>query len=170
MLRELRMWRRLQLFLEVSEYPPSVNKIDRCVSVDALMVGTGDLRCSMGLEVGSQDGDEPVFLEALEKIQRAADANGLAVLGFAMTNEILERRLKLGWRALVIHSDGAGVFKSGTKNFEDNVLFAHELQRQESSRLNKVNGTNGVGKVNGTNGVGKVNGMNGVGKVNGIKT
>ena len=101
------------------------------------MVGAGDLRCSMGLEVGSQDGDEPEFLAAMEKIQRAADKNGLAVLGFAMTPEILERRLKLGWRALIIHSDGAGVFKSGVKSFEDNV------------KLAKVVGVNGAKATNG---------------------
>ncbi|KAL8897461.1 MAG: hypothetical protein Q9207_007206, partial [Kuettlingeria erythrocarpa] len=37
---------------------------------------------------GSMDGDEPEFLAALTKIQRAADANGLAVLGFARTQLI----------------------------------------------------------------------------------
>lgn len=99
------------------------------------MVGAGDLRCSMGLEVGSQDGDEPAFLAALDKIQRAADKNSLAVLGFAMTPEILERRLKLGWKAFIVHSDGAGVFKSGVKSFEDNV------------RLVKLAGTNGSNGV-----------------------
>lgn len=104
------------------------------------MVGAGDLRCSLGLEVGSQDGDEPSFLAALDKIQRAADKNGLAVLGFAMTPEILERRLKLGWRAFIIHSDGAGVFKSGVKSFEDSINFA---------KLKSANGVNGVGTTRG---------------------
>lgn len=114
--------------------------------VDALMVGAGDLRCSMGLEVGSQDGDEPVFLEAMEKIQRAADKNGLAVLGFAMTPEILERRLKLGWRAFIVHSDGAGVFKSGMKAFEDSTSQAKMI-------VNSISALNGNGACNGsTNG------------------
>lgn len=102
------------------------------------MVGAGDLRCSMGLEVGSQDGDEPVFLAALDKIQRAADKNGLAVLGFAMTPEILERRLKLGWKAFIVHSDGAGVFKSGVRSFEDNVRLA---------KVAAMNGLNGVRNI-----------------------
>ena len=39
------------------------------------------------------------FLAAMNKIQSAADKHGLAVLGFAMTREILERRLQLEWRA-----------------------------------------------------------------------
>lgn len=100
------------------------------------MVGAGDLRCSLGLEVGSQDGDEPVFLAAMEKIQRAADKNGLVVLGFAMTPEILERRLKLGWKAFIIHSDGAGVFKSGVKSFEDNVTFAKLVKTGGKNHVN----------------------------------
>ena len=102
------------------------------------MVGAGDLRCSLGLEVGSQDGDEPSFLDALEKVQRAADQNGLAVLGFAMTPEILERRLRRGWRAFIVHSDASAIFNSGTKSFQDNVKFA------------KLHTTNGV--VQQTNG------------------
>jgi len=107
------------------------------------MVGAGDLRCSLGLEVGSQDGDEPSFLAALDKIQRAADKNGLAVLGFAMTHEILERRLKLGWRAFIVHSDGSAIFKSGMESFEDNVKFA---------KLIGTNGTNGVNGATNVNG------------------
>lgn len=62
------------------------------------MVGAGDLRCfcSLGLAVGNQHGNEQVFLDALEKVQRAADTNGLPVLGFAMTPEILQHRLERG--------------------------------------------------------------------------
>ena len=96
--------------------------------VDALMVGAGDLRCSLGLEVGSQDGDEPSFLAALQKIQKAADDNGLAVLGFAMTKGILKRRLELGWRAFIVHADGSGIFNSGMQSFNSNVEFAQSIQ------------------------------------------
>ncbi|KAH9882568.1 hypothetical protein J1614_000804 [Plenodomus biglobosus] len=121
--------------IEDVEGVENVEEIAATPGIDALMVGAGDLRCSQGLEVGSQDGDEPVFLEALNKIQRAADRNGLCVLGFAMTPEILERRLKLGWKAFIVHSDGAGVFKSGVASFEDNVRHA---------KLAGMNGSNGV--------------------------
>ncbi|KAF2126176.1 HpcH/HpaI aldolase/citrate lyase family protein [Dothidotthia symphoricarpi CBS 119687] len=121
--------------IEDVEGVKNVEEIAAVPGIDALMVGAGDLRCSMGLEVGSQDGDEPAFLAAMEKIQRAAENNGLAVLGFAMTPEILERRLKLGWKALIIHSDGAAIFKSGVKSFEDNVILA---------KIAGVNGSNGT--------------------------
>ncbi|KAF4998419.1 hypothetical protein FDECE_11793 [Fusarium decemcellulare] len=132
--------------IEDVEGVENVEEIAAVPGIDALMVGAGDLRCSMGLEVGSQDGDEPVFLSALDKIQRAADKNGLAVLGFAMTPEILERRLKLGWRAFVVHSDGSGVFKSGVRTFEDNIALATTLG---AKGMNGVNGTNGVRNGNG---------------------
>lgn len=44
-------------------------------------------------------------------------------MGFAMTSEILEYRLKLKWRFFIIHSDGAGVLKSGVRSFEESVTF-----------------------------------------------
>lgn len=104
------------------------------------MVGAGDLRCSMGLEVGSQDGNEPAFLDAMNKIQCAADRNGIVVLGFAMTREILERRLNLGWRALIVHSDAAGVFKSGMISFEDNMTLAKNSGSDGANHGHGVNG------------------------------
>lgn len=93
-------------------------------TVDALMVGVGDLRCDLGLELGSQDGDEPEFLDALDRIDRAAHANKLALLGFAMTPTILQRRLARGWRAFIIHSDGYGISKSGNESVESSIATA----------------------------------------------
>jgi 2-keto-3-deoxy-L-rhamnonate aldolase RhmA len=93
------------------------------------MVGAGDLRFSLSLAAGSQDGDEPSFLAALDKIQRAADANGLAVLGFAMTPEILRRRLQLGWRAFIVHADASGIFKSGTEGLQSTLEVAVGSER-----------------------------------------
>ena len=92
------------------------------------MVGAGDLRCSLGLEVGSQDGDEPSFLAALDKIQKTADKNDLAVLGFAMSPDILSRRLNRGWRAFIVHADGSGIFNSGVQSFRSSVEFAESVK------------------------------------------
>lgn len=83
------------------------------------MVGAHDLRFALGLQAGTIDGDEPSFVSALERIQRAADANNLAVLGFTYTPEILEKRLKLGWRALVTHTDVTGILSSGLQNLKE---------------------------------------------------
>ncbi|KAF1823292.1 HpcH/HpaI aldolase/citrate lyase family protein [Dissoconium aciculare CBS 342.82] len=122
--------------IEDMEGLKNVDEIAAVKGIDALMVGAGDLRCSLGLEVGSQDGDEPCFLAALDRIQRAADKNGLAVLGFAMSPEILKRRLELGWTAFVVHSDGAAIFNSGMTNFSANIELARTLRSGTS-----VNGT-----------------------------
>ncbi|KAI0872903.1 putative 2-dehydro-3-deoxyglucarate aldolase [Hypoxylon argillaceum] len=121
----------------------NIEEIAAVSGVDALMVGVADLRCSMGFEVGSQDGEEPVFMAAMEKIQRAADANGLAVLGFAMGDEILQRRLRLGWRAFIIHSDGYGIFESGTSSIRNGIKISEEIKSSRNAL--KINSTiNGV--------------------------
>ena len=88
------------------------------------MVGASDLRFSLGLPAGSMDGDEPEFVAALDRIQRAADTNNLAVLGFAVTPEILRKRLELGWRGLIVHADASGIFNSGTQSLETNLRLA----------------------------------------------
>ena len=110
--------------------------------VDALMVGTSDLRLSLGLTPGSMDGDEPCFLDALNKIQRAADANGLAVLGFAVTPDILERRIKLGWRAFVCHADVSGIFGSGTLGLKAYRMIAGEIARPVPMTSNVTSNVN----------------------------
>ncbi|KZF20954.1 HpcH/HpaI aldolase/citrate lyase family protein [Xylona heveae TC161] len=110
--------------IEDEEGVRNVDEIARVPGVDALMVGASDLRFSLGLEAGSQDGDEPTFLAALEKIQRAADENGLCVLGFAMSPKVLERRLKLGWRALIIHGDAPGIVNSGAESLKSSLKVA----------------------------------------------
>ena len=91
------------------------------------MVGASDLRFSLGLPAGSMDGDEPEFVAALEKIQQAADVNDLAVLGFAVTHEILRKRLKLGWRAFICHADASGIYNSGTHSLSANLEVAETV-------------------------------------------
>ncbi|KAG5927434.1 hypothetical protein E4U42_002269 [Claviceps africana] len=130
--------------IEDDEGVRNIDEIAAVPGVDALMVGAGDLRCSLGLAVGSQDGDEPVFVQALERIQRAADANGLAVLGFAMTPEILRRRLERGWRAFIVHSDGYGIFKSGVEGLDASLELAEAVRRRGTDKV--VNGTAHHGK------------------------
>jgi len=73
------------------------------------------------------DGDEAEFLAALDKIQCAADANKLAVLGFAVTLEILEKRIKLGWRALICHADVSGIYNSGVQGLQANQQLAMQF-------------------------------------------
>lgn len=138
------MWKKLQVYLVVSATILPGFKSPILISsrtVDALMVGAHDLRFALGLQAGSVDGDEPSFVSALARIQRAANANGLAVLGFTYTPEILEKRLKLGWRALVTHTDVTGILSSGLQNLKE---------CQETAKNSKVGALlNGNGNTNG---------------------
>ena len=67
-------------------------------------------------------------MAALENIQKAADENGLAVLGFAMTPDILRRRLHRGWRAFIVHADASGIFDSGVQSFRSNAELAESVK------------------------------------------
>ena len=105
--------------------------------VDGLMVGASDLRFSLGLEAGSPDGDEACFVEALEKIQQAADRVKVPVLGFAVTEDIVRKRIRLGWRALICHADAAGIFRSGTEGLKANLRVAGEVSRRMENGVEK---------------------------------
>lgn len=80
--------------------------------VDAFMVGPTDLRMSMGLERGSQDGTEPEFIAALERIRDAARANNIPVIGFAFDPVLCTSRLEMGWTGLICHADAFGILMS----------------------------------------------------------
>ncbi|KAI1812274.1 putative 2-dehydro-3-deoxyglucarate aldolase [Poronia punctata] len=121
----------------------NVHEIAAVPGVDALMVGTMDLRCSMGYTIGAVDGDEPEFVAALAEIQRAADANNLPIIGMAMTDEILQRRVRLGWRALIIHSDGQAISHSGTQSIANGEQIVQRVKKGHHCNGNghtKVNG------------------------------
>lgn len=83
--------------------------------VDGLFIGTGDLRMCMNLAHGSLDGDEPVFLAALEKIRDAAKANNLPIMGFGISPSGVELRLEMGWNAFIIHGDIDAICTSATE-------------------------------------------------------
>lgn len=86
--------------------------------VDGLFIGTGDLRMCMNLAHGSLDGDEPVFLAALEKIRDAAKAHDLPIMGFGISPSGVELRLELGWNAFIIHGDIDAICTSATESLQ----------------------------------------------------
>ncbi|KAL2065857.1 hypothetical protein VTL71DRAFT_3527 [Oculimacula yallundae] len=104
--------------IEDVEGVQNIDEIAAVPGVDALMVGATDLRFSLGLEAGTNDGDEGSFLESMEKISKAANANNLPILGFATSPEELHRRLASGWSAFMVHGDSAGLYSSGLESLE----------------------------------------------------
>lgn len=95
------------------------------------MVGATDLRFSLGLEAGTNDGEEASFLESMEKISKAAKMNNLPILGFATSPEELHKRLALGWTAFIVHSDYAGLYSSGIESLKTYRSAAGEKAPEE---------------------------------------
>lgn len=119
-------------------FPSKIGKgLTEIKLVDGLLVGLNDLQCSLGLEPGPTTAGEAIVLAAINRIQRVADANNLAVMGRA-TAETLEDRLKLGWRAIVCHGDVAGILDSGTQALQACQQIAERvLARSDGSRDEK---------------------------------
>ena len=82
------------------------------------MVGGFDLQASLGLEPNVANLHHPDFLEAIGKVQVAADANDLAVLGGALPETVADR-IKLGWRAFLCATDAAHIIKAGTESLAE---------------------------------------------------
>lgn len=76
------------------------------------MVGGWDLQSSLGIEPSETSLHHPLFLESIQKIQRAADRNGLAVMGGAHP-DTLQDRIQLGWRLFICGTDAAAILAWG---------------------------------------------------------
>ena len=86
------------------------------------MVGIHDLRLEMGIRPpGMQDGEEPEFLDALDKITTAASKHGehgMAILSFSRLGPDMMKRLRRGWRAFKINTDVFEIHKQGMEQYE----------------------------------------------------
>jgi 2-keto-3-deoxy-L-rhamnonate aldolase RhmA len=106
----------MRVFLQLSKTYTHLQELTKSI-VDGLMVGGYDLQASLKLPVITESMRHPVFLEAIVSIQRAADANGLTVLGSGAL-EALEDRVKLGWRAFLCSPDTTGILVHGNQELE----------------------------------------------------
>ncbi len=95
----------------------------------------------MGLAAGSLDGDEPVFVSALQKIRDAATVNNLPIMGFGISHSTLERRIEMGWNGFIIHGDIDAICTSALQSLES---YADAASRHISARKQ-----NGVHALNG---------------------
>lgn len=106
-------------------------KTDDLAIVDGVFVGTGDLRKDMGLATGSLDGDEPQFIDALQRIRDAAKANNLPTMGFGISPTALRRRINLGWNAFIVHGDIDAICTSAVQSLE---LYSEAAKQHVRSR------------------------------------
>lgn len=89
--------------LESADGVQNAQAILECQGVDGAFVGPFDLRLSLGLSGG--DGDEPLFLESLDKIVEAGKATGKPVGIFATSPASLQKRLSLGFDYIIYGTD-----------------------------------------------------------------
>lgn len=73
----------------------------------------------MNLAAGSLDGDEPIFVSALQKIRDAAKAHNLPIMGFGISPSTLQRRIEMGWNAFIIHGDIDAISISAAQSLKE---------------------------------------------------
>ncbi|PWN43124.1 Phosphoenolpyruvate/pyruvate domain-containing protein [Ceraceosorus guamensis] len=82
----------------------NLEEICQIPGVDAIMIGAGDLRMDLGYPMGLL-GDEPDFVAAFEKVKRVCAKYGKPIVGLAMNDELLQNRIKYGYRMLCVAAD-----------------------------------------------------------------
>ena len=92
----------------------------------------------MDLAPGSLDGEEPVFVAALQKIRDTAKAHKLPIMGFGLSPSILQRRIEMGWTAFIIHGDVDAILNSATQSLQSYSDAAYASDGYQSAH-----GTNG---------------------------
>lgn len=94
------------LTLAMIETQKAVDNLEGILAVeglDAVFVGPSDLGLSLGFAPGNHE--EPVMLEAIEKILKNAKSNGKKAGIYTLTPEYAKRMIKLGFDYVVISSD-----------------------------------------------------------------
>ena len=94
------------LTLAMIETKKSLENLEFILAVeglDAVFVGPSDLAMSLGYDPGNHD--EPVLLEAIEKILKKVKSSGKRAGIYTLTPEYAKRMIKLGFDYVVISSD-----------------------------------------------------------------
>jgi 2-dehydro-3-deoxyglucarate aldolase/4-hydroxy-2-oxoheptanedioate aldolase len=89
--------------IETEEGLENVEEIAAVEGVDILWIGHFDLTCSLGIPARF---DEPRYLDALDRIQAAAEAGGKAIGMLAMSPEEGQRLARRGFRCVAFGDAG----------------------------------------------------------------
>ena len=92
----------------------------------------------MDLAPGSLEGEEPVFVAALQKIRDTAKAHELPIMGFGLSPSTLQRRIEMGWTAFIIHGDVDAIISSANQSLQSYSDAAYESGRHILER--EING------------------------------
>ncbi|PIB02969.1 4-hydroxy-2-oxo-heptane-1,7-dioate aldolase [Cercospora beticola] len=131
--------------IEDVEGVKNIEEICQVPGIDGILVGTGDLRMSLGLESGSLDGDEEIFTQALQQIRQATSMHGLPVMGFGSNPQLIERRIQIGWQALIVHADFSSIYSSAVATISScEGILARVKDTSHGSVRTKLDSRNGT--------------------------
>ncbi|KAJ7634433.1 Pyruvate/Phosphoenolpyruvate kinase-like domain-containing protein [Roridomyces roridus] len=82
----------------------NLEEIVKLEEVTAFMIGTGDLRLEMNLSPG-MDGEEPEFVQAMDKAKKVSKQLDVPLLGVALGPELIRKRVEQGFKILMVCMD-----------------------------------------------------------------
>ena len=89
--------------IETKKAMDNIDEISTVEGLDAVFVGPSDLGLSLGYAPGVHD--EPVLMEAIEKILKKVKSNGKKAGIYTLTSDYAKQMIKLGFDYVVISSD-----------------------------------------------------------------
>jgi len=103
--------------IETQKALDNLEEILKVEGLDAVFVGPSDLGLSLGYTPGNHE--EPVLLEAIEKILIKAKSNGKRAGIYTLTPEYAKRMIKLGFDYVVISSDARMLTAQASKTLTE---------------------------------------------------
>ena len=93
----------------------NVNDILSVPGIDVAFIGPNDLHAQLGM-TPSSDGAEPEFMEAVERIKKAARSNSLALGIFSSDGEAATERMRQGFQFISVTTDISSMIAEATRN------------------------------------------------------
>ncbi|NQW20693.1 MAG: hypothetical protein HQ477_08225 [Chloroflexi bacterium] len=104
-----------RIFIMGIESEPAANRVEElieCAPIDAVFIGPNDMTTSLGIP---DEVDNPIYIETLSKIIKAADDRGLPTMIHQQTISTSAKAIELGAR-FIMHSSDAGILLRATQN------------------------------------------------------
>ncbi|KAJ6475739.1 Pyruvate/Phosphoenolpyruvate kinase-like domain-containing protein [Mycena vitilis] len=110
----------------------NLEEIMKMEEISAFMIGSGDLRLEMGLPLGLT-GNEPEFIEAVEKATKVSREADIPLLGVARGPDMVKTRIDQGYRAIVCCLDAPLLAFAMINKVEEARSAAEEHMQARSS-------------------------------------
>ena len=104
-----------RIFIMGIESEPAANRVEElieCAPIDAVFIGPNDMTTSLGIP---DEVDNPIYIDTLSKIIKAADDHGLPTMIHQQTISTSAKAIELGAR-FIMHSSDAGILLRGTQD------------------------------------------------------